>query len=170
MFKFLTRILAFGLLTLSVAYAATVDSPQPVLVAIKRMSLESALKVAQAAVAKCRHEGVQIAVTVVDRSGQVQVQLRDVLAMDLALLVSRDKAYTALSFNTPSGSLEGRFSGAYSVPKEPGMLLAAGGLPIQAGGQLIGGVGVSGAPSGTTDETCAKAGLQAIQADLDMAD
>ncbi|MDH4274537.1 MAG: heme-binding protein [Gammaproteobacteria bacterium] len=154
----------------SAAHAAATEASPPVLVATKRLSLDSALKLAQAAIGKCRREGVQVAVTVVDRSGHVQVVLRDVLAMDLALVVSRDKAYTAVSFNSSTSALEGRFNGAYAVPKEPGILIAGGGLPIQAGGQLVGGVGVSGAPSGTTDEACAKAGVQAIQSDLDMAD
>ena len=41
-----------------------------------------------------------------------------------------------------------------------------GGLPIRAGGELIGGIGVSGAPSGKIDEQCANAGLAAIASSL----
>ena len=48
--------------------------------------------------------------------------------------------------------------------------MSAGGLPIQVGGSLLGGVGVSGAPSGETDEMCAQAGINAVQDDLEMAD
>jgi uncharacterized protein GlcG (DUF336 family) len=46
--------------------------------------------------------------------------------------------------------------------------MSAGGLPIQAGGQLLGGVGVSGAPSGKTDEQCAQAGIDLVLDDLEM--
>jgi uncharacterized protein GlcG (DUF336 family) len=46
--------------------------------------------------------------------------------------------------------------------------MSAGGLPIQAGGQLLGAVGVSGAPSGKTDEECAQAGMDTIIDDLEM--
>ena len=153
----------------SSVHATGTEGPQPVIVNIKRLSLDTALRMAQAAIQKCRREGVQVAVTIVDRGGAPQVVLRDVLAMDLALSVSRDKAYTAMSFNTATSALEGRFTGAYSVPKTPGLLIAAGGLPIQAAGQILGGIGVSGAPSGVTDESCAKAGVEAVNADLEMA-
>ncbi len=54
--------------------------------------------------------------------------------------------------------------------KTPGLVFSAGGLPIQAGGAIIGGIGISGAPSGETDEKCAQAGLDAIQDDLEMAE
>ena len=45
----------------------------PPLITIKRMSLEMALKLAQAAIAQCRKDGLQVAVTVIDRGGHPQV-------------------------------------------------------------------------------------------------
>lgn len=152
------------------AAAAAAEPEQPVLVNIKRLSLDMALKAARAAIEQCRKEGVQVAVTLIDRGGHPQVVLRDVLAMDLALTVSRQKAYTAMSFNSPTSALGSRFTEPFSVGKVDGVLLAAGGLPIQAGGSIIGGIGVSGAPSGVTDERCARAGLDAVTADLEMAE
>ena len=143
------------------------DSP---VISIKRLNMETALQIAQAAIAQCRKEGVQIAVTVVDRGGHPQVVLRDVLAMDLTLTVSRQKAYSAMSFNSPTSALEKRFTTMYAVPKIDGLVMSAGGVPITAGGTILGGVGVSGAPSGLTDEKCAKAGVDAVSADLEMAD
>lgn len=139
------------------------------LVNIKRLSMEMALKAAQAAVAQCRKEGVQIAVTVMDRGGHPQVVLRDVLAADLTLTISRQKAYTALSFNNATSAMEKRFTAPFSVGKVEGLVFSAGGLPITAGGTIVGGIGVSGAPSGLTDEKCARAGVDAITADLEMA-
>ncbi|MDH5183576.1 MAG: heme-binding protein [Gammaproteobacteria bacterium] len=143
---------------------------QPVTVPIQRLSLDMATKAAQAAIKECRKLGVQVAVTLVDRGGHPQVVLRDVLAMDLTLPISRDKAYTAMSFNTPTAGLIKRLEHANSIGKIEGVIAAQGGLPITAAGTLLGGIGVSGAPSGITDEKCAKAGLNAIAADLDMAD
>ena len=160
--------LCTGLLGLTGIAQAT--ETQPVLVNVPRMSLDMAVTAAQATIKACRKEGVQVAVTIVDRGGHPQVVLRDVLAMDLTLTVSRDKAWTALSFNTPTSRLAGRFDSALSVAKTPGLVFSAGGLPIQAGGSIIGGIGVSGAPSGETDEGCAQAGLDAIQDELEMAD
>ena len=139
------------------------------LVNIKRLSMEMALKAAQAAIAQCRKAGVQIAVTVMDRGGHPQVVLRDVLAADLTLTISREKAYTALSFNNATSAMEKRFTAPFSVGKVEGLVFSAGGLPITAGGTIVGGIGVSGAPSGLTDEKCARAGVDAITADLEMA-
>jgi len=139
---------------------------QPVTVDIKRLSMEMALKAARTAVETCREKGVQVAATVVDRSGHEQAVLRDVLAMDLTLTISKQKAYTALSFNAPLSQLEDRFSGSYSVPKIDGLIVTAGAVPIESGGAILGAIGVSGAPSGETDEACAKAGADAIADDL----
>ena len=93
--------------------------------------------------------------------------LRDTLGMDLTLAISKQKAYTAMSFNSATSALEGRFPGAYSVPKIDGLIIAAGGLPITGGGSIIGGIGVSGAPSGVQDEKCAQAGIDAVKFELE---
>jgi len=154
----------------AMAGSTLAEDEQPVLVTIPRMSLDTALSAARAAIDTCRKEGVQVAVTIIDRGAQPQVVLRDVLAMDLTLTVSRNKAYTALSFNTPTSQLTQRFTAPFSVAKTPGLVFSAGGLPIQASGSIIGAIGVSGAPSGETDEKCAQAGLEAIQDDLEMAE
>lgn len=154
--------------SVSLMSVGTAQAEDPPIISIKRLSMEMAQQIAQAAIAQCRKEGVQVAVTVVDRGGHPQVVLRDVLAMDLTLTISRQKAYTALSFNSPTSALEERFKGAYGVPKIDGLVVSAGGLPITAGGTILGGVGVSGAPSGETDQKCAQAGIDAVSADLEM--
>ena len=143
---------------------------QAMTVNIKRLSLETALKIAQAAIAQCRKEGVQIAVTVVDRGGHPQAVLRDVLAMDITLPISKQKAHTALAFNSALSQMEDRFTKPFQVAKMDGLIVSAGGIPINIGGNILGGIGVSGAPSGLTDEKCAKAGLDAVSADLEMED
>ena len=142
---------------------------QPVVVDIKRMSLDTALRIAKATIDQCRKEGVQVAVTVVDRGGHPQVVLRDVLAQDLTLRISQMKAYTAMSFNMATSAMEGRFTSPFSIGKVEGIVVSAGGIPVTASGNIIGGVGVSGAPSGETDEKCAKAGVAAVADDLEMA-
>jgi uncharacterized protein GlcG (DUF336 family) len=141
---------------------------QPVLVSIKRMSLDTALKAARAAIEACRKEGVQIAVTVIDRGGHAQVVLRDVLAPDVTLRISRGKAYAAMSFVAPTSQLEGRFNRPFDPPSAGGGVFSAGAVPVQAGGELVGAIGVSGSPSGQTDERCARAGIEAITEDLEL--
>ncbi|QKQ25928.1 heme-binding protein [Candidatus Reidiella endopervernicosa] len=64
--------------------------------------------------------------------------------------------------------MENRFTTPFAVAKVDGLVMSAGGVPIQAGGIVYGAVGVSGAPSGVTDEMCAQAGVDAIKDDLEM--
>ena len=166
----MTRLTGILMLTLAFAAPATAQTTgkQPVLVSIKRMSLDTALKAARAAIEACRKQGVQVAVTVIARGGDAQVVLRDVLAADLTLKVSQAKAYAAMSFVTPTSQLEGRFTTPFGPPAVGGLVIGAGGLPIRAGGELVGGIGVSGAPSGQIDERCAQAGFDAISDDLEL--
>lgn len=167
--KKIFRFLSLPIL-LAINASLVTAAEQPMTVDIKRLSLETALKIAQAAIAQCRKEGVQIAVTVVDRGGHPQAVLRDVLAMDITLPISKQKAHTALAFNSPLSQMEDRFTKPFQVAKMDGLIVSAGGIPINIGGNILGGIGVSGAPSGTTDEKCAKAGLDAVAADLEMED
>jgi len=160
----ITYILSLSLL-MSTSLVQADDSPT---VSIKRLKMDTALKIAQAAIAQCRKEGVQVAVTVVDRGGHAQAVLRDTLAMDITLPISKQKAHTAMSFNTPLSQLEGRFTKPFQVPKLDGLIVGAGGIPINIAGNIMGGIGVSGAPSGKTDEKCAEAGLKAVRDDLEL--
>ncbi|HEX3060434.1 MAG TPA: heme-binding protein [Usitatibacter sp.] len=41
-------------------------------------------------------------------------------------------------------------------------------MTIEAGGSLVGGIGVSGAPGGDADHVCASAGIQAISEELEL--
>ena len=142
----------------------------PLTVNIKRLSMDTALRIAQAAIKECRKQGVQVAVTVVDRGGTPQVMLRDVLAMDITVPISRKKAHTALAFNSPLSAMAGRFKNPHSVAKIDELIVSPGGVPVNIGGSIMAGVGVSGAPDGKVDEACAAAGVAAVQDDLELGD
>jgi uncharacterized protein GlcG (DUF336 family) len=154
------------------ALAALITTPilaeddAPMITPIQRITLETAQTIAQAAIDACRKQGISAGVTVVDRNGITQAVLRDTLAPPITLPVSQKKAYTAANFNAATSSLEDLAKTA--LGNMPEMMMGAGGLPIQAGGSMLGGVGVSGAPSGKTDEACAQAGLDAVVDDLEM--
>jgi len=165
-----TKLLLSSLVCLSFFSNVSFADNTKMTVQIKRLTMETALRIATAAITQCRKEGVQIAVTVVDRGGHAQVVLRDVLAMDITLPVSKQKAHTAMVFNSALSTLEARFTKPFQVPKLDGIMVSPGGIPINIGGHLLGGIGVSGAPSGLTDEKCAVAGLEAVRDDLEMAD
>lgn len=157
-------------LTLFSLSAPTIAADAPVLVKIPRLTMEAAQRMANAAVLACRKQGIQIGVTVVDRSGDPMIVLRDTLAARLTLEVSRQKAYTAVNFNATLSSMKGRFTDPFSVGKVEGLVFSAGGLPISAVGNIVGAIGVSGAPTGEQDEACAMEGLKAIELDLESAE
>ena len=141
----------------------------PVIVKIPRLTVEASEKIAHAAMDACRKQGIQIGVTVVDRSGDTMVVMRDTLAPRVTLEVSRQKAYTAVNFNAATSSMADRFTQPFSVGKVEGLVFSAGGIPIEAAGNIVGAVGVSGAATGEQDEACARAGIQAIQFELETA-
>ncbi|MBT3012105.1 MAG: heme-binding protein [Candidatus Thiodiazotropha sp. (ex Lucina aurantia)] len=135
-------------------------------VSVKRLALESANRIALGAIEACRKQGIQIGVTVVDRDGTVQAVMRDTIAAQITVPISRMKAFTAANFNAATSALKSRAN--TPIGQIDGLVMSAGGLPVQAGGQLLGAVGVSGAPSGETDEACAQAGIDTIIDDLEM--
>jgi uncharacterized protein GlcG (DUF336 family) len=138
---------------------------------VKMMTPETALKAAQAALGKCRNDGFQVSVAVVDRSGIVQVMLRDRYAGTHTLRMAADKAWTAVSFRTNTDDLEKATRPGMpqsAVRQRPRVAAVAGGLMIEGGGSLLGGIGVSGAPGGDRDEVCAKAGIAAIQDSIEF--
>lgn len=138
---------------------------------VRMMTPEAAQKAAGAALAACRKAGYQVAVTVVDRAGLPLVMLRDRFAGPHTPGLATDKAWTAVSFKTDTSYIEKvtRPGMPQSGLREVGRVTAfGGGLTIQAAGTLFGAIGVSGAPAGDADDACAKAGIGAIQADLEF--
>jgi uncharacterized protein GlcG (DUF336 family) len=137
----------------------------------RNLTVETALKAAQAALKKCRDSGWQVAVAVVDRSGLTQVMLRDRYAGAHTTRTAGGKAWTAISFRSNTSALvdltqPGKAqSGLRNLPH---VVVLGGGVLIEGGGQLLGAIGVSGAPGGEADEACAKAGIAAIQESLEF--
>jgi uncharacterized protein GlcG (DUF336 family) len=127
---------------------------------------EVALEMAEAAMEACRAQGYQVGVTVVDRFGVPQVFLRDRFAGLHVYEVSRRKAWTAVSFRTDTSDLDratnpGEISQGIRAVSEA--LPLGGGLMVQTGaGDLVGGIGVSGAPGPDIDDVCAQAGIDAV--------
>ena len=137
----------------------------------KSLTPELAVKLAQATLEACRAEGFQIAVAVVDKGGNAQAMIRDRFAGPHTPRTATLKAYTAVSFRTNTlGLSENSQAGkeASGVRDIPGVLMLGGGVVIESAGELIGGVGVSGAPGGSLDEDCAVKGIEAIADDLDF--
>ena len=138
---------------------------------LRILAPETALKAAQAALASCRAGGFQAAVAVVDRMGVVQVLLRDRFAGPHTPDMASAKAYTAVSFRTSTAELAQATQAGRpqsGVRNRPGVAAVGGGLMVEAGGSILGAIGVSGAPGGTEDEKCAAAGIAAIRDELEL--
>jgi uncharacterized protein GlcG (DUF336 family) len=138
---------------------------------VRLLTPETALKAAQAALKSCRDRGYQASVAVVDRMGVLQVLLRDRFAGPHTPDMASAKAYTAASFRTNTTELaEATQPGrpASGIRHRPGVAAVGGGLMIEAGGSLLGAIGVSGAPGAREDDGCAAAGIAAIREDIEL--
>ncbi|MEM8876526.1 MAG: heme-binding protein [Pseudomonadota bacterium] len=127
---------------------------------------ELSVEAAQAAIAECRERGFQVAVSVTDRFGVLQVTIRDQLAGAHTPDTAFRKAWTAASFRTSTGELAelAETGEAWAIRTVSNALPLGGGIRIVAGeGDMVGAIGVSGAPSTAEDEACAEAGIAAIE-------
>ncbi len=139
--------------------------------ATKSLTPESALKAAQAALKKCRDDGFQVAVAIVDRSGVTQVVLRDRFAGPHTPAMAEDKAWSAVTFRTNTADIDRATQPGMQqsgIRHRPRVVAVAGGMIIEGAGALLGGIGVSGAPNGDRDDVCAKAGIAVIQDSIDF--
>lgn len=162
-----SKVAAMILLVAAGAHAQPADPT----FTIRSLTPDAALKAAQAALAHCRAAGYQAAVAVVDRMGVAQVMLRDRFAGPHTPRMAVDKAWTAVSFRTNTTALmEVTQPGMpqSGLRNRPRVAIIGGGMMVEAGGSILGAIGVSGAPGGKEDDACAAAGIAAIRDDLDL--
>jgi uncharacterized protein GlcG (DUF336 family) len=129
----------------------------------RSLSLAAATAIAQGAVEACAARNFNVTATVVDRAGVVRAVLRADRAGPHTLAASRQKAWTAASARNAPGAMAQAAAdnpGARNLVHIEGFLLLGGGVPVRAGEDVVGAVGVGGAPSGQIDEECANAGLE----------
>jgi uncharacterized protein GlcG (DUF336 family) len=163
------RILALALSAAAPAFAQTAANTSTF--SMRMLTPETALKAVNAALADCRKRGYQVAVAAVDRAGVAQVLVRDRFAGPHTVDTAIGKAWTAVSFRTDTLALAQQ-----TQPGQPGsgirhlprVVAVGGGELIEAGGSILGAIGVSGAPGGDADAACAKAGIAAIRDDVEF--
>jgi uncharacterized protein GlcG (DUF336 family) len=132
---------------------------------VRTLSFAAAHEAATVTLETCRKNGYAVTVTVLDRLGRTKVVLHDDGANPHTVENSLRKAYTTLTFRAPSGDFGKRITstptsvGALSLDK---VTTLEGALPIMAGKDLVGSIGVSGAPGGDKDAVCAQAGIDRI--------
>lgn len=140
-------------------------------VEVKKISMDMATEIADAAVKACRQQGYQVSAVVVDRNGNTQVAMRDTLASRFTLQIAEEKANMVIMSGIPSGQFrKSREDIRPELNHIDGIIVMEGGLPIQAAGANIGAIGVSGAPGGDKDAACAAKGIARVQERLDFAE
>lgn len=157
-----------GLLTLAVminwnVVAGAEDLPREAV-----LPLALANKAASAAVEKCKQDGYKVSASVVDKAGILRAFQRADGAGPHTVDSSRKKAYTAASLGRTTselGELVVKMPHLQAIGKmNENIIILGGGLPIQFGNEVVGGIGVGGAPGTQFDDACAQAGLDAIGA------
>lgn len=159
--------LKLALASTALTIFATAASAQAVMTT-RQLSVDVANGIALATLEQCRKDGFHVSVAIVDRAGNVQVLLKDNGAGPHTPDTARRKAYTSASFGISSAEFAKRVSNppAATLKDITEVIALAGALPIRAGKDLLGGIGVGGAPAGEKDEACANAGLQKFAAEL----
>lgn len=158
-FSKVTLLAAAAALCLPAAFAQELNTQ-------KTLSLDVALAIAHGALEQCRADGYRVTVTVVDGAGMVKVQMHDDGAGPHTMDFSRKKAYSAFTFKRTSGETGKAWAAAPPAPLITDAVGTPGGVPIRVGKDVIGAVGVSGAPGGDKDEACSNAGIAKVASKL----
>lgn len=159
--------------TLAFAFtiACTQEAGAQSLISSQDLSVRSANDAAGAALAACVSRGHRVAVVVTDRGGHVRSAMRGDGAGPHVFDAARRKAYTAASSGNSTlvwaeNLRRGQRAPDPNLVHLDGVLIIGGGLPIKVGDQVVGGIGVAGAPGGDLDSACAQEGIDAIQSVL----
>ena len=130
------------------------------------LPLSMATKAVQTALEACKKDGYRVSVSIVDRAGVLRAMGRADGAGSHTVESSRKKAYTAASLRRPTTELAELIAKVQTLQSlremNPEILILGGGLPIDISGDVVGGIGVGGAPGAHLDDACAQAGLDAI--------
>ena len=159
-----SKFLATATLSFSLGFSPSANAQAPQIE--KNVSMKMALMIIEGTIAQCTNDGYKVSVVVVDRSGNVTASLRGDGTKPHMLEFARLKAYTAST--NPRGQTTQEFKKLTDTPDRaylkqiPGVVAVGGGVPIKIGNDVIGAVGVSGAPGGELDEICANAGIAKV--------
>ena len=162
----MTKSLKFAFIALACATCVAGAANAQAVRTERNMSLELANQIVATAVATCATNGYAVSATVVDRAGTVRAVQRADNAGPHTLAASQQKAFTSASAkNNTLAIMEiaQKNPGAANLVNIPGYLLLGGGVPVKVGNEVIGAVGVGGAPAGNLDEQCALAAIDHVK-------
>ncbi len=126
-----------------------------------------AIELAQAAVATCTAQGLRVGAAVSDANGNLRVGLTGDGARPGRIFTASRKNASVIAFGLPTSEIQAKLRAdpALLAKVLPNMAVMPGGIPIMAGGKIIGALAVSGATS-LQDEACAQTALAGVQSRL----
>lgn len=129
-------------------------------------SADVAVELAQDAIAACAANGYKVTAVILNSAGVQRVQISSDGAPDMTGPIGMRKAFTAITFKSPSGAVGDKAKTdpalADKLKNDPHLIGWAGGEPLMSGGDVIGALGVSGAPGGDKDDACAMAAIAKV--------
>jgi uncharacterized protein GlcG (DUF336 family) len=154
----------FGIVMAAMGLSCAVPAFGQGVLPTKILSAEAANAMVMAALEHCQKDNYKVSAAVVDRGGNLLAFIRDPTAGPHTAESSRRKAFTAATFGMTSAAFATLTAnpGAAGLKDLTGVFALAGGVPIKLGNDVLGGIGVGGAPGGEKDEACASAGLQKV--------
>jgi len=131
------------------------------------VTLREALNAIEACLAKAAEQGTNHIITIVDRGGHTLAQARMDKAIRASIIISQNKAVTAVLADMPTHYLaEACLPGGelYGCQESScgNLVIFGGGFPITRDGEIVGGIGVSGG-SVAEDMAVAEAGLGVLE-------
>jgi len=154
------RLAVLASLSVLAASPALAQAPQ----VEKNVSMAMALAIIQGTLEQCTKDGYKVSVVIVDKAGNVAASVRGDGTNPHTMEFGRLKAYTSRTRGQTSlefMKLTSDPANAY-LKQIPNTVAVGGGVPIKADNEVIGAVGVSGAPGGEKDEVCANAGIAKV--------
>jgi uncharacterized protein GlcG (DUF336 family) len=160
----LSSLAVFAAASVLVAGPALAQAPQ----VEKNVSMAMSMAVMQGALDQCTKDGYKVSVVIVDKGGNVAASVRGDGTGPHTMEFARMKAYTARTRNQTSLQTMKLLEDPANafIRQIPNVVGVGGGVPIRVGDEVIGAVGVSGAPGGEKDEVCANAGIAKVEAAL----
>ena len=159
-----SRFLTTASLSVSLVVSASAQAPQ----IEKNVSMKMALVIIEGTIERCTKDGHKISVVVVDRAGNIAASLRADGTKPHMMEFARLKAYTAVT--NPRGMTTLEFKKLAEerphLKQIPNLVLVGGGVPVKVGNEVIGAVGVSGAPGEELDEACAHEDIAKVAGSL----
>ena len=165
MHKFISRFIIVNTLLFSSHITLASD-----VVNDKSIGMALARDIANEAVLACRKSGYHVSAVVVDRFGLMRAALRDDLASRFTLEIAERKANLTVMAWTDSGTFrKARPDIQQELNHINGIVVMEGGVRIVSGGYNLGAVGVSGAPGGDKDATCAHQAMEKLKERIEFA-